>query len=173
MASTFKESLESMLINRIGGFVSQASGLDLSFEEEQSKLVIKQNLDGKSLSFEANEVEEVIDRVDSDGKEFVQVNFISGKKILLTENLVGFKPAQMAGLDMTKLPRVVTTSDLFSVVEAIEESIEVEEGIPPELDVLRKVFDSVICGGEDVGFDLTSEKVWLQYLEHPYRRASC
>ena len=33
-----------------------------------------------------------------------------------------------------------------------------------EVDILKKVFDSVLRGAEAVGFDLTSERVWLHNL---------
>jgi hypothetical protein len=92
------------------------------------------------------------------------VNFQSGKKILLTQNLIGFKPAPSRGLDLSKLPKVVTTPDLLSVVEAIEETLSTAPAQPEELEVLRKVFDSVLKGAEAVGFDTTSERVWMQSL---------
>jgi len=78
---------------------------------------------------------------------FLQVNFLSGKKILLTENLIGFKPVPSRGLDLSKLPKVVTTPDLLSVVEAIEDSISFAVA-NDELDVLKRVFDSVLRGAE-------------------------
>ena len=100
------------------------------------------------------------------------MNFQSGKKILLTQNLIGFKPAPSRGLDLTKLPKVVTTPDLLSVVEAIEDSISTMPTQPEELDVLKKVFDSVLRGAEAVGFDTTSERVWMQSLTRNINKAS-
>ena len=35
---------------------------------------------------------------------------------------------------------------------------------PYELDVLKRVFDSVLRGAEAVGFDITPERLWLQSL---------
>ena len=126
---------------------------------------IRQRADGKTIAFEISDLEEVISRIDADGHVFLQVNFLSGKKILLTENLIGFKPAPSRGLDLSKLPKVVTTPDLLSVVEAIEDTLTTP--VPAqtdELDVLKRVFDSVLRGAEAVGFDITPERLWLQGL---------
>ncbi|MCC7406210.1 MAG: hypothetical protein IT288_17580 [Bdellovibrionales bacterium] len=146
-------------------YVEDTAGL-VNCGSSTEKLQIFQKADGKSLSFEVLDIDEVIPRTDSEGKPFLQVNFLSGKKILLTDTLVGFKPAVNPGLDMGKLPSVVTTPDLISVVEAIEESMSSTETEPEEIEVLRRVFGSVLEGGEAVGFDLTSERVWLTRLTH-------
>jgi hypothetical protein len=138
---------------------------------EQEEMQILQHTDGKTISFPIVQLDEVIARVDGEGNAFLQVNFRSGKKILLTENLIGFKPAPSKGLDLGKLPKVVTTPDLISVVEAIEDSL----GAPTpteEVDVLKKVFDSVLRGAEAVGFDLTPERMWLQRLGSNSNKAS-
>lgn len=152
-------------------FIQKSSGLQYS---RMSELLLKvfQRTDGKELSFNINELEDVIHRVDSDGQKFLQVNFHSGKKILITQNLIGFKPAAAVGLDMGRLPRVVTTPDLLSVVDAIEETLELEDSVPEELEVLKRVFDSVLRGGEDVGFDLTAERLWLNNLSLIASKAS-
>ena len=65
---------------------------------------------------------------------------------------------------MSKLPKVVTTPDLISVVEAIEDNLNSESAHPIELDILRKVFDSVVSGGEAIGFDLAKARDWLHRL---------
>jgi hypothetical protein len=127
-------------------------------------LEIHQSTDGKSIAFPIADLEEVISRIDSDGHAFLQVNFLSGKKILLTENLIGFKPVPSRGLDLSKLPKVVTTPDLLSVVEAIEDSMSSAPTQTDEVEVLKRVFDSVLRGAEAVGFDLTPERLWLQNL---------
>ena len=152
-------------------FVTHSAGLSTK-EEDQSGLVISQKVDGKELGFSHDDVEEVLQRKDSDGKVFLQVNFKTGKKILLTDNLIGFKPALCRGLDMDKLPRVVTTPDLLSVVEAIEESMGSESAAFEEVELLKRVFDSVLMGAESVGFDLTSERVWLHQFCMSDRKAS-
>jgi len=150
---------------QINDFVAKSAGLKSRVED--AKLIrIRQNTDGKAIAFNIADLEEVIPRIDADGHVFLQVNFLSGKKILLTENLIGFKPVPSRGLDLSKLPKVVTTPDLLSVVEAIEDSM----GTPPapsqndELDLLKRVFDSVLRGAEAVGFDITPERLWLQSL---------
>jgi hypothetical protein len=143
--------------------VEKSSGLSSKVSDEVM-IQIFQRADGKTLSFAVAELEEVIPRTDSEGQDFLQVNFLSGKKILITENLVGFKPAPSLGLDMTKLPKVVTTPDLMSVVDAIEDTLSAETGQTEEVDVLKKVFDSVLRGAEAVGFDLTPERIWLQNI---------
>ncbi|NJL26074.1 MAG: hypothetical protein HC902_13520, partial [Calothrix sp. SM1_5_4] len=89
---------------QIKDFVAKSSGLQ-SRMGDGDRLQILQRTDGKAIAFEVGELEEVIQRVDSDGHVFLQVNFRSGKKILLTQNLIGFKPAPSRGLDLGKLPR--------------------------------------------------------------------
>jgi hypothetical protein len=158
-------------MTQIEQFILQSPGLQASRLNELY-LKVFQRADGKELSFGAGDLEDVIHRVDSDGQKFLQVNFLSGKKILITQNLIGFKPAVAVGLDMGRLPRVVTTPDLLSVVDAIEETLELEDAVPAELEVLKRVFDAVLRGGEDVGFDLTSERLWLNSLSITSSKAS-
>jgi hypothetical protein len=150
-------------MTQIHDFIAKSSGLR-SRMSNLDFIQISQNTDGKVISFQATELEEVIHRVDSDGQVFLQVNFLTGRKILLTQNLIGFKPVPSRGLDLTKLPKVVTTPDLISVVEAIEDSMVSSSGAPDEVEILKKVFDSVLRGAEAVGFDTTPERIWLQGL---------
>jgi hypothetical protein len=146
---------------QIRSFVEKSAGLTT---KQLDDVVVKifQRTDGKNLSFSVDQLDEVIERVDADGKGFLQVNFVTGKKILLTDNLIGFKPIPALGLDMSKLPKVVTTPDLISVVDAIEDSILSGGESHEEVDVLKKVFDSVLKGAEAIGFDTTAERMWLQ-----------
>ncbi|MBK8204689.1 MAG: hypothetical protein IPK68_21070 [Bdellovibrionales bacterium] len=146
-------------------YIEDSDGL-VNQGSSSSVLKIFQKADGKSISFPVAEIEEVIPRADADGNPFLQINFNSGKKILLTESLVGFKPAVNPGLDMAKLPSVVTTPDLISVVDAIEESLSSGATQVEELDILRRVFGSVLEGGEAIGFDLSSERIWLTRISH-------
>ena len=60
--------------------------------------------------------------------------------------------------------RLFETPDLLSVVEAIEDSLTTAPAQAEEVDVLRRVFDSVLRGAEAVGFDTTPERLWLQSL---------
>ena len=66
------------------------------------------------------------------------MNFQNSYKVLLTDNLIGFKPQETLGLDMTRIPKVVTTPDLFSVYEAIEESLG-SDTQDHEVEILKKV----------------------------------
>jgi hypothetical protein len=143
-------------------YVSRASGLLAKSDGEKFSIV--QKVDGRSIRFSIDQIEEVLSRQDAEGNDFLQVNFVDGKKILVTEKLVGFKPAETSGLDLRKLPKVVTTPDLVSVVEAIEESVNNHGYRSEEIDVLRRVFDSVLNGAEAVGFDVGSERSWLNFI---------
>ena len=147
---------------QINEFVAKSSGLRSRLTPANS-VQISQSADGKAIAFAVADLEEVIHRIDSDGQVFLQINFNNGKKILLTQNLIGFKPAPSRGLDLSKLPKVVTTPDLLSVVEAIEDSMAAPAQ-KDEIDVLKKVFDSVLRGAEAVGFDTTPERMWMQGL---------
>ena len=72
---------------------------------------------------------------------------------------------------MSKLPKVVTTPDLISVLEAIEEVIHLRDS-ESDVDVLKKLYISVLEGAESVGFDLTEEKIWLQHLNYSGQKAT-
>ena len=160
----------------IVSYIERSQGLQLSPQnnksQPQSLMSIFQRADGKTIRFSCQAIEEVLERQDSEGQDFLQVNFIDGKKILITDRLVGFKPAETAGLDLKKLPKVVTTPDLISVVEAIEESLNIKGSTPDEIDVLRRVFDAVLNGAEAVGFELQNEKTWLNMITNMKQKAS-
>lgn len=134
--------------------------------EISSALTIWQKADGKKLELDASQISEIIERQDQDGAGFLQLNFENGRKLLLTQYLIGFKPVWLAGLDRDRLPKVVTTPDLVSVLEAIQESLDTTSGLTEssELGVLKLVFESVLVGGEDVGFDMSQERVWIQQV---------
>ena len=68
---------------QIKEFVAKSTGLR-SRSENTDGLHILQCADGKTLALAMKEVEEVIPRIDAEGQTFLQVNFHSGKKILLT-----------------------------------------------------------------------------------------
>ena len=162
---SIKEDLDSIL-----HFIDCSHGLK-SLGVESGHLKIIQSADDKVFSFSLEDVSEVLHRQDSESKLFLQINFRNSNKILLTENLVGFKPHHTLGLDMTKLPKVVTTPDLLSVYEAIEEAIGSEQ-IDHEIEILKKVYLSIIEGGEKVGFELKKERLWLTRLMGSKLRAS-
>ena len=163
MRST-KENLESII-----EFVDNAPGL--SGNIKNGELTIFQKTDGKTFSFSPAQLTEVLFRQDAEAHAFLQLNFRSGSKVLITDSLVGFKPHQTLGLDMSKLPKVVTTPDLKSVYEAIDEVLG-SENIDHELEILKKVYLSILIGGEKVGFNLQTERRWLNRLLGSRVRAS-
>lgn len=161
----------SQMLEEILAFVDQSTGLS-SNVTESGAVAIEQNVDGKIFRFTCEELSEVLQRFDADGKQFIQVNFQSGNKVLFTETLVGFKPRETLGLDMNKIPRVVTTPDLISVFEAIEDSLSSDSTPEHEIEILKKVFLAILHGGENAGFDLTFERKWLARLVPSKFRAS-
>lgn len=156
------------LIQQISQFCSQSSGLLLQ-KNNGGHLAIRQQVDGKSIPLLIHHLEDVITRFDSEGKQFLQVNYQTGQKILLTDQLIGFRPAESKDLDGSKLPRVVTTPDLVSIVEALQELLAGENATQEEFEVLRRVFFAVIDGGESIGFDLRVERNWLRRI-YPHLR---
>lgn len=159
------------VVVEIQNFVKSSMGLDIVESPLTDYMVIEQKVDKKRISINSFDLDEVLFREDETGNSFLQVNFLSGKKILITQTLVGFRPLGLFGLDMEKLPKVVTTPDIQSVFEAIQETLECNE-YSEELDVLRKVYDAVVCGGESVGFDLKEERTILARLPTQVRQAS-
>jgi hypothetical protein len=141
-------------------FVGKATGLRTVLVEEQ-RLRLQQVVDGKMIDIHVVSLEDLLFRSDTEGREFIQINFTSGSKILMTNELIGFKPTTPAGLDVTKLPRVVTTPDVVSVFEAIQDALHNSSPDSSEVTVLRKVYEAVLAGGEAVGFDLSVERAWL------------
>lgn len=164
-------SQSSRLLEEVLGFIDHTNGLTSTMNQDGS-VRIQQEVDGKSFRFSQDDLSEVVNRFDSDGKPFIQVNFASGLKILLTDSLVGFKPEQIFGLDMSKLPRVVTTPDLVSVLEAIEESLSGDLPQDHEIDILKRVYQAILVGAENAGFELTFERNWIARLAPTRFRAS-
>lgn len=145
------------MFDEIKDFVQHSSGLGLQ-ATDIGMILVQQNLDGKSFQFHCHEIEDVLKRTDSDGRPFIQVNFVSGYKVLFTDTLVGFKPRETLGLDMSRVPKVVTTPDLLRVGEAIEDSLASDHPEEHEFELLKKVYQAILFGGERVGFDLSQEK---------------
>jgi hypothetical protein len=154
---------------KICEFIETSSGLNLTESENQIK--ITQKADNKTIELTYEKINEVILRWDAEGKKFLQINFEEDKKILLTDKLIGFKPQSIIGLDMKKLPNVVTTSDLLSILEAIEESL-LEGFSYSELKVLKNVYEAVLKGGESIGFDLKTERDWVTQISRHQNKAS-
>lgn len=161
----------SQLLDEVLNFVDASTGLASTMNTD-GKVSIQQSADNKVFRFEPHFLEDVLQRTDADGKQFIQVNFRSGLKVLLTDTLVGFKPSEVVGLDMSKIPRVVTTPDLLSVLEAIEESFGSDSTPEHEVEVLKRVFQAILTGGELAGFDLTFERKWLSRLVPTKMKAS-
>lgn len=148
-------------IEEIAEFVRIESNLKIDFLDEGS-LKLTQAIDGKSIEIFKAGVDEVLRRVDSSGKPFLQVNFTEGTKILITKTLVGFKPAIFEGVDPTRIPNVVTTPDLLSIVEALSD-FDFEEDYD-EYRALRRMYYSILHGAEAVGFEIENEKLWITHL---------
>lgn len=159
------------LLERIRQFVARSGGLREA-DAEVGVLHIFQTLDGKNIRITAGELEDVLFRSDADGQDFIQVNYCTGLKILMTDALIGFKPTQLVGLDMARIPRVVTTPDIVSVFEAIQEALHGGDAYDEEVAMLRKVFDAVLSGGEAVGFDLARERSWLGRIPQSMTKAT-
>lgn len=162
------ENVNSNNMNEIVNFLE--STRYAKFEFDQTSLRITQSEDKKAISFKFADVEKVLTRTDYDGSQFIQINFQNRTKILITKNLIGFKPLDLIGFDSTKIPKVVTTVDLNSVFKAIEELTDDEDTYQTatELEVLKKVYQSIMLGAEQVGFEMKSEKQWFSaYLLNP------
>lgn len=152
-------------------FVEECTGLDLHGDDVAS-LILRQNTDSKVLKITYNEIAKVLKRFDSEGKPFVQINLRNDKKLLLTDTLVGFKPKVKPGLEMGKIPKIVTTPDLLNVIEAIEDVMTSPEPDWVEVDVLKKLFYSVLEGAEEIGFDLSRERTWVAHIGSQLFKAS-
>jgi ABC-type histidine transport system ATPase subunit len=148
-------------LNQIVNFLDQQASFKYTVNENQ--ITIQQSEDKKMISVNIADVEKVLSRVDYDGAQFLQVNFHGQLKILITKNLVGFKPIETLGFDSQKIPKVVTTVDLVSIVSAIEDLYDSEDNQQTltEIEVLKKVFQSILVGAEAVGFDMRAEKLWF------------
>lgn len=144
----------------IAKYAEKSSGLKVSASTETS-VRVHQSVDGKSIEIRADAIEDLLFRSDYDGAAFIQVNLCGGKKVLLTDALIGFKPLAPSGLDASRLPRVVTTPDVINVFEAIQDVLHAPGHEAHEVAILKKVFDAVLLGGEAVGFDLGVERSWM------------
>lgn len=133
------------------------------FKYDENFLELTQKEDFKKISIEFEQIEKVLVRQDVDGSKFLQINFHQGVKILVTKTLIGFKPNQLVGFDLARIPRVVTTIDLVSVSKAIEDLFDSEETLESkaEVEILKKVYQSILYGAEDVGFKMQAEKKWI------------
>lgn len=140
-------------------YVKNSKGLKLG-QESSDWVEIIQQIDSKRLKINKSNIESVLQRVDADGQNFLQVNFLGDDKLLLTDQLVGFKPINNYDLDMDKIPKVVTTPDMLSVIEAIEDSFDSHHS-HIEVEVLKKLYLSVLDGAERIGFEVSKERAWI------------
>jgi hypothetical protein len=168
----FSENALQEMISLIEAYINGKSHLKMSWINDQ-EFEILQATDGRLIKLSSGEIEEVLTRSDHEGEQFLQLNLSFDRKILLTKNLIGFKPSYVSGLDMNRLPRVVTTADLISVLEAIEDLMSSDQNTSMvEIEVLKKVYQAIVVGGERVGFNLDQEKRWLAYNFNPFHKAS-
>jgi len=163
LSSSNKHKSTTTDLDSILNYVDSSRGLKAKVGDA-GKVQIYQDLDGKIFTFSAQDIGEILHRMDADGKPFIQLNLKGGHKVLFTDTLIGFKPVETLGLDISRIPKVVTTPDLLSVFDAIEESMGAESGADGEVEILKKVYFSILAGGEQVGFDLTFERKWLNRL---------
>ena len=145
----------------IRDYVANSGGLR-GQEVGTTQIEIRQVYDQKALRVDTLSIKDVLDRIDTDGKRFLQVNFLDGKKILVTDSFIGFKPVIPPERTSEKLPKVVTTSDLISVIEAIEDLVTGGgKGVKEDLESFRKIYLSIIEGAEQVGLNCENEKNWF------------
>ncbi|MBC7741164.1 MAG: hypothetical protein H7061_03140 [Bdellovibrionaceae bacterium] len=151
----------AQIINDVLNYLESQSQFHYTFTEEVLELTQKE--DSKQIVIDFAQVEKVLDRQDVDGSRFLQVNFKQGTKILVTKALIGFKPLDLVGFDLARIPRVVTTIDLVSVAKAIEDLFDTEENADSksEVEVLKKVYQSILFGAVNIGFKMQAEKKWL------------
>ena len=148
----------------IEDFLSRAKKISVVKEDENEKITLFQNYDKKTLSFYESDIKKVLERKDYNGEAFLQINFKNGKKILLTDEFVGFSPAACSEIDTEKLPKVVTTVDLLSIIEALESSIYGTDHYQESLQDVKFFFEAIASGAESVGFSLTGERLWVEKL---------
>lgn len=162
MSNSHSLTTTAELAFKIEDFVNTSSGLKLHKLDDM--FCVSQITDKKKIILVESNISDVLQREDVDKRKFLQINFISNQKILLTDNLIGFKPQHVMGLDLTKIPKVVTTPDLKSVYEAIEDSLSSDNSSDYELDVLKRVYLAILNGGESIGFELKQERAWYSRI---------
>lgn len=156
--------ITSQHINDVVNYLESHTQFVFKFDEK--KLELTQKEDKKSILIDFEKIEKILVREDVDGSKFLQVNFYEGEKILITKSLVGFKPSQLIGFDLSRIPRVVTTIDLISVAKAIEDLYDSDDTAESkaEIEILKKVYQSIMYGAEGVGFKMQAEKAWISAI---------
>lgn len=159
-----KESQEKESVTlQIHRYVEMTTGLSTEVHQGDG-IKVQQKIDGKAIYLRDSEIDMIMSRTDEREKTFIQVNFHSGRKVLLTDQLIGFKPSPIEGIKIESLPTVVATPDLVSLFEAMEECLEAAPDSVPTFIELRQAFMSIIEGGEAVGIDFTQEKLWIKHM---------
>lgn len=149
----------------VQSFLSKSKKLSLiETKKSEAEFSILQNYDKKKLFISIESVEKVLEREDPNGEIFLQINFKNGKKVILTEEFIGFAPAGCVGLFSGKLPKVVTTADLLNVIDAIEGSVYGTEHYQESLSDVKLFFEAIASGAESIGFDLTGERLWVEKI---------
>ena len=149
-------------------FLKKNKGFSFMRDIKIGVIKLYQRKDKKSIVFNERDIEKIIARKDTNGDIFLQINFINRKRILLTKKLIGFAPAACSGLDMNKLPKVVTTPDLLNVVEALESALCGEDSYEENFTELKLFFESISCGAEAIGFNVAAERLWVEKLISSY-----
>lgn len=136
----------------------------LEFKKFSSGLwQITQKIDKKSMTFDPTTIKELMIRIDpEENKPFFQINLKDKRKFLITSHFVGFKPLVSDPHVASHLPQVVTTVDLLTISEAIEELLTSESHqILVELDILKKAYLAITLGAQEIGFDMSQERSWI------------
>lgn len=154
----------AQFINHVVNYLEKQT--QYAFEIDERFAYLTQREDSKKMIIDLEQIEKVLVRTDGEGSEFLQINFCYGSKILLTKSLIGFKPSELVGFDLSRIPRVVTTMDLASVSKAIEDLFDIEENsdTKAEIEVLKRVYQSILLGAENVGFKMCAEKKWISSI---------
>ena len=156
---------KSDIVNMLQSFLSKSKKLSLvETQKSDTEFSILQKDDRKRIFIVKENIEKVLEREDQNGEMFLQINFKNGKKIILTEEFIGFAPAACVGLFTKKLPKVVTTADLLNVIDAIEGSVYGTEQYQESLSDVKLFFEAIASGAESIGFDLTGERLWVEKI---------
>ncbi len=163
MAEQSNDSTMNSPMEMVIEFLESSTGLNYK-KLETGNIRISQKVDGKHIHLSVEEITSVIPREDYKKDTFIQINFSGGKKILLTDQLIGFKPAAIEGINIETLPKVVATPDLVGLFEALEDCLTSKTTNVSMLLELRQASMSIIEGAESIGIDLTQEKIWLKRI---------
>ena len=169
--SIFSFNYKKSVLDELLYFVRKKSNLELKIEnkkEESTILKITQKIDNHGIKINSKDIKEILTRVDSHSKDFIQINFKDKQPILITEQFIGFNPL---GKRIDGLPEIVTTVDLKEVYKVTFELIHLPSSKSEETKVswvevekLRDMFFAIAEGGVAVGFQLHREKEEFQYL---------